>query len=208
MHFYKKIIVLRHGELDNPKDLAYNRDSVMRPEDIIHLSQKGREKLRKVGETIKKSDLNPVLFWVSPETRAIESAEELNKSLNLSYVVKPELDEVYTPGPYRKGITMTEWETLENHYDQKVWIGYNHETPENVVVRMTKTFWQMADKLQAGQSGILLSHGDPTCWLLNKIILNQVPEYHQAQKNFFLNKGQAIVIELDQQNKIVKYAFL
>lgn len=204
----KKIIVSRHGEIDNPRDLAYNRDSVMKKEDIIHLSQKGRDQLKKIGETIKKSGLNPVLLWVSPETRTIESAEELNKFLNLSYVVKPELDEVYTPGPYKKGITMSKWETLSNHYDRKIWAGYNHETPEDVVNRMTDIFRQMAGKLQSGQSGILLSHGDPICWLLNKIILNKVPEYHQSQKNFFLHKGQAVVLEINQQNKLVKHTFL
>lgn len=204
----KKIIVIRHGEVDNPKDLAYNRDVVMKKEDIIHISQKGQDQLRRVGETIKKSGLNPVFLWVSPETRAIESTEELDKSFNLSYEIKSELDEVYAPGPYQKRITMSKWEILGNHYDRKIWAQYNHETPKDVVSRMTNIFWQMVGKLQPGQSGILLSHGDPTCWLLNKIILNEVPEYHQAQKNFFLHKGQAVVIEINQQNRLVKYTFL
>ena len=53
----KRILVIRHGELENPRGIVYNRDSVM-GEEIIHLSEKGREHVPVLssGPTLSRPD--------------------------------------------------------------------------------------------------------------------------------------------------------
>lgn len=71
------ILIIRHGELENPRGIVYNRDSVMRPEDIIHLSEKGCAQFPKLAVEIRRQNKMPTILWNNPETRAQESAEIL-----------------------------------------------------------------------------------------------------------------------------------
>ncbi|MDH7475880.1 MAG: histidine phosphatase family protein [Microgenomates group bacterium] len=205
---HKFIIIIRHGEVDNPKRIVYNRDNLMKKEDIIHLSEKGKKQLFKLGLKLKNLKIKPIYLWVSPEIRAIESAKELRKSLNLPIEIKDELDEVKADGPYLAGIKINQWEKTGNPYDEKIWQKYQHENPGLVVLRMSDIFWQMAEKLKRGQAGILLSHGDPICWLVNYLIFWQIPDYPAAKKNFNPKKGEAIILILDKNNKILSYSLL
>jgi broad specificity phosphatase PhoE len=52
----KFILIVRHGELDNPENIVYNRDSVMKIP--IHLSALGKRHMLEIGQLIKSKDFN------------------------------------------------------------------------------------------------------------------------------------------------------
>ena len=198
---YKFIIVIRHGELDNPKRIVYNRDEVMKKEEIIHLSDYGKEQMRLLGELIKKRKFRVAKIFHSPETRVRESTHELNKILRvIDVAVKKELDEVYGPGGYIEGINIDQWENdmRGDAYDESRWGKYHHEKPEEIIKRMEKIFWEIERSLKIGETGILVSHGDPIAWWIN----------YKLRSLFYPKKGEAIVVIVDSQGKIFSHYIL
>ncbi len=209
----KFIIILRHGLLSNSKNITYNRDEVMKKEDIIHLSKEGKKQVELVGMTFKNKKFNIKELWYSPQTRTSESAYELNKILKLpKFALKKEygLNEVYAPGPYLEKIPHDYWikVLVGNAYDEKRWLKYRHEKPSDVIRRIDKTFWRMAKVLRGGETGILISHGDPMAWWINYQISGKTPDPQKLRSLIYPKKGQAIVCTISFDNKFIKYNLL
>jgi len=199
---------VRHGELNNPKEIVYNRDKVMQSEDIIHLSKTGEKQLMDLAKIIKNQQFRPRLLWTSPETRTVESAEALAQVLKVKLEKKQDLDEIYCPGPYLEKLKMPLWRKTGNPYDQKRWAKYDHEKPANTVKRLTRIFWQIVEKLKAGETGVLVSHGDPIMWLVNYLNYHDILDYPELQKRYYPKKGEAIIFILNLKNKILKHYLL
>lgn len=202
----KFVIVVRHGELDNPRDIVYNRDSVMKPEDIIHLSQLGVNQIRDLGEIIKQKGFNVVRIAMSPETRVRESAEALNKQLEVEDVAEdPRLDDAYVPGPYIEGMKMNELVAMKGNFYEDKYDKYNHEKPETVRDRVKECFKEVASSLQKGETAILVSHGDSISWFLNDLITGKLPEPDRLKDSIYPEKGLGFVLVLDDNNKLVEH---
>lgn len=206
----KEIILLRHGEFDNPSGIVYNRDSLMRKEDIIHLSSEGRKQIRELGDFIKEKKIKVKVIVSSPQTRALESAEELRKVLGLSSVeISDLLDDVYCPGPYLEKMSMIEHEKRGgNVYDKNRWGKYNHETPEHAIERMRLIFHQTAQRLNISEAGILVSHGDPIAWFANTINGEKIPDPDDLRSQIYPSKGNGILYLIDGNNKITNQYML
>ena len=52
----KYIILVRHGEPDNPKKIVYSLDEVMGKGNEIHITEYGKRQLKALGKVIKKRD--------------------------------------------------------------------------------------------------------------------------------------------------------
>lgn len=203
----KFIILVRHGELDNPKNIVYNLDRVMEPEDIMHLSKLGVSQMRNLGEIIKQKGFNVKRILRSPETRVKESIEALNEQLGIEDVKEDvRLDDVYAPGPYKLGITMDEWALRKgNCYEGPEWEGYNHEKPVQMRDRMRECFDEAARSLSIGETVILISHGDSLSWLLNDLITGSIPKPDKLRDSIYPEKGVGIVIVLSERNKVLSH---
>ncbi len=201
----KFVLVVRHGELSNPQNIVYNRDSVMSTDSIIHLSSTGEEQLRKVGEILKKYEFKLSQIAVSPETRARESAVALNRVLELprdKIQVDTNLDDTLAPGPFIAKLTMDQWEELKGDaYDTGRWGQYNHETAESVTRRMIASFWTMSQRLKTGEVGLLISHGDPIAWLLNSLH-GSTPQPKELRNALYPGKGTLTVAIIDPQGNL------
>lgn len=192
----KFVLIVRHGELDNPTNIVYNRDSVMKIP--IHLSDLGKDHMRKTGKLIKVRAFNLTKILVSPETRAQESAHELNSELNLPTETVDDLDDVFAPYPYQQGWTMDKLIELEgNNY-----ILPDSETPESVTQRILQTFSKTAADLKVGQAAILLSHGDPIAFLANMLDSNSIPDPKNLRNLIYPAKGQALVAVIGPDGKL------
>lgn len=199
----KFVLVVRHGELDNPRRIVYNRDPDMAKENIMHLSKEGSEQTRLSSEEIKKRGFRPVILRTSPETRTCESAQIISTTLGIEIEKDKNLDDVYAPGPYRRNLTMDNLQEIGgNVYDQSIWGEYNHETPEEVVKRMSTVFWEVTNKLTIGQTGILISHGDPIAWLANFLNCGKIPEPEELRKLIYPPKGAAVVAVIDPKGTL------
>lgn len=127
----KFIALARHGELANPKNIVYSRDAYMKPEDIIHISDAGIIQMHELGKALINKGMKVVRIYTSPETRAIESSAELARSLgDVEIVVNGDLDDVFSPGPYKEKMTMDQLVAVGgNVYEGEKWEKYNHEKP-------------------------------------------------------------------------------
>ena len=194
----KFILIVRHGELENPKAIVYNRDSVMRPEDVLHLNTQGKEQMEELAQVIGERKFHCTALLVSPETRTRESADILARGLGLEPVVTDDLEEVYAPGPYLEGMTTSKWLQIHgNVYDTNRWGNYHHETPKEIVARMERAFRTIKERLGVGETGIIVSHGDPIAYLVNYLATGKIPPPDTLKSSHFSTKGQGVVVVLD-----------
>lgn len=206
----KYIHLVRHGEPDNPKKIVYNLDEVMKEEDVIHITNYGRHQLRALGNVIKKLGFEVVRIRYSDQVRAVESVQALNIALQVKDIrAEPRLKDVYAPGAYLEGLSMHEWrEQKGDAYDQVRWKKYSHESPESVIERFNSVFQETASNLEADQTAILLSHGDPIAWFTNFKVSGKIPNSKKLRSLIYPVQGQAIVVVLDSENNIVKHYLL
>ncbi len=203
----KYVIIIRHGELENPGHISYNRDSIMKSEDVVHLSAQGREQMRTLGKLIKQKGFNVKIILVSPETRGQESAKYLTSVGSFPQIETEEgLDEIFAPGPYLMGLKTDQIDSLKgNVYEGPQWKSYNHEMPESVAGRMRKVFNGLVRELKTGESGVLISHGDPIGWLLNDLLTGHLPKPGDLRDSFYPDKGTGFVVVLNSKNEVKNY---
>ncbi|MFC1625770.1 histidine phosphatase family protein [Patescibacteria group bacterium] len=206
----KTIIVARHGSIHNPNNIVYNRDEVMDPKDIIHLSDKGVQQIRDLALLIKEQGLAAKMVHSSPSVRAQESAQILRDELDLDEIrLVKDLDDSFAPGPYREGMTMDKLKEIGGNVYSEYWRKeHGHESPEDIIVRMKKAFDDMFNSLQPDEVGILVSHGDTISWLVNSLDSNKEPTPENFRKLHYPAKGEATVIMVGENGEIVNISFL
>lgn len=192
----KFVLIVRHGELDNPANIVYNRDSVM--DKPIHLSHIGTEQIQKLGDLIIARKFKPTKIFTSPETRAQESTRELNSKLKIPTEIVDDLDDVFAPYPYQQNWTMDKLIALEgNNYTLP-----DSEAPESVTQRMHRVFDTTVANLKIGEAAILLSHGDPIAFLANTLETDLIPDPQNLRKLIYPAKGQALVAVIGPNGKL------
>ena len=206
----KFILVVRHGDPDNPKNIVYNLDQEMKAEDIIHITEYGKEQMHLLGVIIKNRRFRVKSFRYSNQTRAVESTVALNDILKVKDVKDEQsLKDVYAPGAYFEGLTMDDWKVQGgNAYDEKRWGKYNHEKPEKVIERINQVFWENVNGLNVGETVILLSHGDPIAWWINYQVTGKIPQADALRDQIYPNQGQAIVCIIDPQGNFFTHYIL
>lgn len=205
----KFILLVRHGSLDYkgrpPEEQHfYNRDEIMKPEDIMHLSSEGRKQMRELAQAIKEKGFKNIKIFSSPEIRTRESAEILREKLNIRKIeIDDNIIDVYAPGPYYEGMTMAEHRSMKgNVYKKSRWGKYDHERPEEIVKRMKRAFWRAAQKVKPGETAILVSHGDPLGWLINTLLTGKIPEPQKLREIIYPGKGEAMVAIIDPKGEL------
>lgn len=211
----KVILLVRHGEVDvSPEDKIYNRDEHMSG-NIVHLSNKGRGGLLTLGKEIVQVGLKPRILWVSPQTRAVESANVLNVTLELDEVnihKIPDINELDFPNAYMAGVQMKDLQQLFEDYD---WMDgimsiYPAEKYDALSERMLRAFQAIKSQLSIGESGILLSHGDPLACLANKLLYPdvEIESPTQLRNSWYVPKGNALVVAVDSADSISYFNYL
>lgn len=204
----KHVILIRHGDLANPKNIVYNRDAIMKKTDIVHLSRLGRHQIRILAKVLKKK-FNLVKIYTSPETRTKETTQIISKQLLLTpeqITISDDLDDTYAPGAYLEKLSMTKWRQLGgNAYDEKRWYKYHHEKPQQIIERMEKIFWRVAKNLSGGQAAALISHGDPIAWLINYLFTKKFPLASRLRHLIYPKKAGAFVLVINLNNEILEY---
>jgi len=198
----KFILIVRHGELDNPTNSVYNRDSIMSKP--IHLSAKGINHMQKTADLIRAKEFDLTYIFTSPEMRTQESALELKNKLDLPIKIDNYLDEIYAPDPYNKGWKMDKLISLGGD----VYHLPNTESPESVTRRMLKIFNIAANSLRVGQAAILVSHGDPIVFLTHFLKTNSIPDPKILREITYPAKGQALVVVIEPSGKLFTFYLL
>jgi broad specificity phosphatase PhoE len=207
---YKYIILVRHGEPDNPKNIVYSLDEIMNKKDMIHITDYGKLQLKALGKVIIRQGYKVVKVRYSNQIRAVESVKALNKILRINDI-KPDLRlrDGYAPGPYIEKFTMDQWKKGENNiFDIRRWGQYNHEKPESIINRFNDIYEETIKNLDIGNTAILLSHGDLIALWINYKIQGKLPNLTKLKSLIYLRQGEAFVIKLNNENKTVKQYLL
>jgi len=198
------VIIVRHGKFLNPSGFLYNRDSVMDQKDWIHLSKEGEEQMQALAGAILSRNFHVTTIWTSPTSRAKESAIILADILGTPEPhINNMLDDLLCPAPYRQHMTITQLEELKGDV-----YALAEETPQTVARRMRHALVMMAKDLHLGETGILVSHGDPTAWLLRDIIQGTLPSPKDLRNAFYLPKAGASAIFLSHNQIPLAVHFL
>ncbi len=203
----KFIVLGRHGRVKNKRGIVYNRDRDMKPEDVVVLSEQGKQEVETAATLIKKRGLGQRLrrLIVSPARRARESAKILSRTLQFrqpKLEVDERVDDIYGPGPYLEGEGIEEWRRSGNPYDRR-WGNYDHEKPAVITQRMTAVFWETARELERGEAAVLVSHKDPLAWLVNHLVAGQLPEPEHLHDLINLPEGGVILTVIDPEGKLL-----
>lgn len=198
----KFMLIIRHGEIDNPQGLVYNRDSRMEPGDVVHLSSRGREQMQTLGELIAERGFKVKRIVVSPETRAQESAECLVQGHDFPDIeIEEGLDDAFASGSYLTWMSSEALSPTE---------GLGYEQPQGVAERMREVFDRVITDLEVGEkvgeSGVLISHGDSISYLLHSVMNNgHLPGPQELRNSFYPEKGTGFIVILGSNNQAVSH---
>ncbi len=201
-----KLVVTRHGLVHNPEKILYYRAV------DVPLSEDGHEQMRQVGRKIKEAGLEPVYIYTSTLTRAIQSAEAIAQSFpGIQILKEPDLQDPIAPGLELKTDDWLAEIEAEGHdvYSHPEFVK-TIESKEAVAERMERVLkYVCAD--HAGETVIVLSHGDPIA-LLRARLRNpaaQLPSITQMkQDSAYPIKGEAWCVTFDITGKITREAII
>lgn len=198
------IVLSRHGELENQSGKMYARDSVSKPEDIMHINALGVSQMNNLGKLLLAEGFHVVKIRTSPATRAQESSYSLSEALGgIKIVIDEDLDDVNAPGPYLEGMTMKRLREIGgNVYDKARWGKYNHETGSDAITRMGRAQEKSIQELKNGEAEVLMSHGDSIAWYLNTLNGKPEPNPQDLRNLIYPAKGEATIIEIEPDNKM------
>ncbi|MFC1653243.1 histidine phosphatase family protein [Patescibacteria group bacterium] len=141
-----KIYLVRHGEVENPKDTHYGRMPG------FSLSNKGLIQAKETGKFLEQFSIEKI--YSSPLERAAETASEISKNLSIKVELVDQLLEVHSKwdGTPRVEMAKRDWNLFE-HPDGAL------ETIEDFFERVYGFFLLINEK-HVGEEIVVVAHGD------------------------------------------------
>lgn len=192
------IYLIRHGNVENPKQVVYGRRD-------FPLSTDGKAQMERLAKYLLALGITPDVMYTSPMKRARESAEKLQEIFTVSEVVEEEnLQEINVQAFEGKPLLWV-WDMQRDFYSFAKKNGISIEFPEGIIQRMMSVFSVILKK-HAGKTVFVVSHGDPITFLLWKLRHpdEEIPLYNFLTKGNFLRTAQAWEMTFDQEGKIIK----
>ena len=194
------IFLVRHGEIDNPRNIIYGSNIEMK------LSDKGRMQIKKLAFQILKSGIIPSKIYSSNLERAVESATILAKVLGVLDIRKEsDLKDSFVPAIAGKPISFINdlHSRGLDEYNEK-FLEHGNESREDVTNRMFRVYQKAI--FQSQKCVVLVSHGDPIRFLLYKLENPEsllIPGMNILAKTDYLPKGHAWKLLLNDQGDLL-----
>lgn len=196
------IYLIRHGEVDNPSDTLYGKSI------DISLNDSGREQIRQIGESIKDKKETIRAIYTSPMKRAFDTVKIIKETLgsDAEIVADEDLTDVYIPALV--GHPFAEIRALhkagKDEYSGE-FVEKGNETRSQIADRMLRAFKKAVDA-NIEKTIAIVSHGHPLRFLIYRLSESQsttIPSMSELEKFDYIQKGQAIRLEVDGDYKIV-----
>lgn len=175
------IYFLRHGEVENPKQILYGRLPGFR------LSESGRKRINEVARELKTKGIE--YLYTSPLLRARETGRIINRILKL----KPKISILLLETKLlSQGVALEFFkrELQPQMYDQE-YIKKGQESIMSQGDRMFR-FIQMMQSKHPGKTILAISHGDPLMILKAKVM--GVPFTWEFKRVQYLKQGYFITL--------------
>lgn len=201
MEKFIHILLIRHGEVEYPLD-SEGRKVVYGPD--TSLSSMGRRQIQQLSTRIKEEKFIPKAVFTSPFRRARETADILCHNLLWpSPTVTENLQDVHNPDWI--GIPLEDYGKIggDIYRDPK---SPNQESLTQLTQRAKSALNEILDKIinKDSASIVLVSHGDLLSALHWGLIHTTAPPTYKVMKdNFYLLKGGAYQVVLDEQKRLV-----
>lgn len=176
-----KIYLVRHGEVDNPRDVLYGR----LPD--FHLSEIGKDRVNSIAEKLKNNH-NIKKIYSSPLERTQETAEIIAKHLNIpkgEIIIDDRLIEIdcrdWSGRPMSEFRTQTDY--VENPFHQTV--------VEPLLESGHRVVGLLKEIASEGKDAVVVSHGDPITGA-EIVLANDDTMY-----DHYLKKGEFVCLEYD-----------
>ena len=196
------IYFIRHGEVENPKQIIYGRRN-------FPLSNHGQSQMERLAKYLKSLKTIPDIIYTSPLERGRQSTEKLHEEFSSILVVEDErLQEIDVGALYGRSIA---W---NNSIQRDVYTfaknnGLRIEFPESIIKRMMVVLNDALEK-HKGKTIFVMSHGDPITFLLWRLLHpnSSIPSYVYVTKGNFLREAQAWEMIFDAQGKLMQHMLI
>lgn len=177
-----RVVFIRHGEVDNPKNLIYGRTI-----DVL-LSEKGFDQIRKISQTLKDQGFLPSVIYTSPLTRTLQSTKTIKEIFPEAEVHKKEkLLDTDEPVLADKTHDLITKEGVDEYSFPGV------ESPISIVQRMRDVYLEAVQE-NIGKTIFFVGHGDPTAFFIWSLFHKgeELPPIRSLQQEgFYPKKGEA-----------------
>lgn len=193
------IYIIRHGELNNPKKVFYDREL------DFSLNKIGKDHIKKLGEKLKRDGAIPARIYSSPLLRTKQTAAILKKVFgNVKVIFDKRLLEVDSRGVAGNPLTMHRYFTYENSGK-----GYRLEPPKKQAKRI-QTSIRDIQKKNKDKTVFVVSHGDPLAFGIYTLInpKKRFPTIDFLEKHFYFKKAQAFRLVFSSRGRILQHGFL
>lgn len=175
------IYLMRHGEVENPKQILYGRLPGFR------LSENGKKGIVEAGEKLKNKEIS--VLYTSPLLRARETGRIVNKYLGL----KPKRSSLILESKIlAQGVDLTTFKKdIQPHMYEEEYVKEGQESVKSQEERMIR-FVRIITKRHPNKNVLVVSHGDPIIILKAKLL--GIPFSWQFKRDNYLLPGQFITI--------------
>ena len=193
------IYIIRHGELNNPKNVLYDREL------NFSLSKIGRKHIKKLAEKLKKFGADPFCIYSSPLLRTKQTSLIIKKIFNLREIILDiRLLEVDSRGVAGNPLAMHKYFTYQNSGK-----GYWMEAPKKQAKRIRDCIRDIRKKY-SGKTVFVVSHGDPLAFGIYTLVnpKKKFPTIDFLEKHFYFKKAQAFKLVFDSKGRMIEDRFL
>lgn len=175
------IYFLRHGEVENPRQILYGRLAGFR------LSENGKKRIQEVALELK--DIKIDYLYTSPLLRARETGRIMNEILHLKPKVSSLLLETKL---LPEGISLEIFKKdIQPHMYEDKYVQLGQESIQSQGERMFK-FVRLIQKLYEGKTVLTISHGDPI--MILKAQLMGIPFTWEFKRANYLKPGNFLTL--------------
>lgn len=201
----KIIVMARHGELSPLEgERVYNRDTYHTLHGLppMRLNDVGTTQMTTLSDTLLKRKFLVSLARTSPEFRAIQSLSILIQGQQLArpFQIDSNFDDSDTPGPIVDKMTMSQLAEVGGN----VYTDPRNEQPGSIAWRMREGIYNLQTALKPGQTGLFVTHGDPSAWVTHVLVNDgTLPDPQNLRDEAYLGKGEARVFVIGADGKVL-----
>ncbi len=182
MEKIRNVLLIRHGEVENPKGVIY-----------------GRKQLYELGLKLQSLHIHLNFIFFSPMKRTLQSADELKRVFPESeIVIDDNLQEVEMAPLGGKSLDFIK-QIDGDIYDAPEVKDHAIERPQIIIDRIKKAVRRGLTKAADDEAIFIISHGDPIVLLLWSLLKPNypLPSYQEIRGDIYSKRGEAwhLVIE-------------
>jgi|SRR3989344_2801293 len=192
-----ELLLIRHGAIDNPNDVAYGRL------EGFPLSEIGKRQVSQLVEILKAKGIKFDIIYSSPLERTVQTAQILKDKLEVeSLVVREKLTDIDIGN--LSGQPMDVIRQAQFNSERLRVLGYTIETPNSVLARISDLFQETIQKYQ-GKCVAFVTHGDIARIFLWSLQNPETPTLSDLRDKDYLPPAGAVILQLDSDGKLLGY---